>query len=162
MAVLARLATTLARADLALDDDRPRAVHDPGAKERKEREDRRGRVAPGAGDAPRAPDLLPVELGDAVGPAIEKARPRVRRSVPAVVVRGIAKPVVAREIDEQRGAVLELVRTVRAVGKREKEDIAAAHILVMDEGEARALAEIRVRRAYRLAPERLAPPHDVI
>src|SRR5207237_5214048 len=59
VAVLARLAPAFARADLALDHHRARAVNDIRLKERKEREDRSGRVATGAGDPFRALDRRP-------------------------------------------------------------------------------------------------------
>ena len=96
VAVLAGLASTLARTHLALDNDGPCAVDDAGAEQRVEREDRRGRVAARAGDPLRGPDLGSVELGNPIGPTIEHRRPRVGRVIPAVVVRRIAEAVVAR------------------------------------------------------------------
>src|SRR5438093_668980 len=162
MAVLARLAPAFARADLALDDDRPASVDDVGSEQWKEREDRRGRIAARAGDALRVADVGPVELGDAVGPALERRRPRVWRAVPAVVCRGVMQTVIAGQIDEDRGAVLELVRAVRAVRQREKEDVAPAHVLVVHEREVRALAEVRVRGAHRLPGKRFAAGDDLV
>src|SRR5207247_6254900 len=84
--VLGGLTTTLARADLALHRDRPRAVDDAGGEEREQCEDRRGRIASRAGHARRALDLVAVELRDAIGPLRERLGMRVRLLVPALVV----------------------------------------------------------------------------
>src|SRR5438105_15107246 len=100
VAVLTRLSPALARTDLALDDDGSAVVHHTGAEEWKQREDGRGRVAARARDARGAADLVPVELGDAVGPAVEECRPRVRRAIPAGVVCRVSPPMVARQIDQ--------------------------------------------------------------
>ena len=67
---------------------------------------------------------------------------------------------IAGQIDEDRGAILELVRAVRAVRQREKEDVALAHVLVVDEREARTLAQVRMRGADRLAGQRFAAGDD--
>ena len=162
VAILARLASALARADLALDNDGPRTVDHARPEERKERENRRGRIAARAGDPRRGADLIPVELRDAVCPSLKPRRPRVGRAVPAVVGRRIAQPVIARQIDQNRAAVLKLVRAMRAVRQREKEDVAFAHVLVVHEGKARAFAEVRVRGAHRLSGERLAAGDDLV
>src|SRR5438132_10094554 len=86
VAVLARFAPALARADLALDDDRPTSVHHAGTEERQERDDGRGRVAARASDPLAVSDLISVKLGHAVDPAVENGWPGMRRAVPAVVV----------------------------------------------------------------------------
>src|SRR3979409_1070188 len=90
-AALARLAPALARAHLALDHDGPVPIHHAGAEERKQRHDRGSRIAARAGDPLRGADLGPWELGNAVCPAVEDGRPRVRRAVPPVVVGRIAE-----------------------------------------------------------------------
>src|SRR3979411_3066182 len=108
VAGLPRPAPALARAHLALDHDGPVPVHHAGAEERKQRQDRGSRIAARAGDPLRGADLGPVQLGNAVRPAIEDARPGVRRVVPPVVVGRIAETVVAREVDKDAREILEL------------------------------------------------------
>src|SRR5438105_1159628 len=116
------------------------AIDDIRAEERQQREDRRGRVAAGAGDPCGALDLPPVKLRDAIDEAIEAVRTRMRRAVPAVVVGGVPQTVVARQIDEDAGPILELVRSMGAVWQGKEEHVAAAHVLVVDECEAGPLA----------------------
>src|SRR5256885_16088909 len=125
VAVLTRLSPALARTDLALDDDRSGAVHHTGTEEWKQREDRRGGVAARARDTRGATDLVPVELGDAVGPAVEECRPRVRRAIPAVVVCRVSQPTVARQVDQHRAAIFEFLRAMRSVRQREEQDLTA-------------------------------------
>src|SRR5438093_92476 len=159
--VLRRLAAALARADLAFHDDVARAVDDVGGEEREQGEDRRRRVAAGAGDPRRSFDLAAVHLGDAVDPLAERPRPRMRRAVPGLVVLGVAQAMVGREVDDELRALLELAGSVRTVGEREEEDVAAGHVLVAHELQVGALAQVRVRRGDRLASERLAPRDDL-
>src|SRR5438270_12079790 len=98
VAVLTRLSPALARTDLALDDEGSGAVHHTGTEEWKQREDRGGGVAARARDTRGATDLVPVELGDAVGSAVEERRRRVRRAIPAVVVCRVWPPMVGRQV----------------------------------------------------------------
>ncbi len=157
MRVLRRLAAALARADLAFDHDRTRAIDDVGGEERQQREDRSRRVAARAGQAPRALDAVPVKLGDAVHPAADGVRMWMRLAIPALVIGGVAESMVAREVDDQIGAPFELVGAVRTVRQAEEQHIAPLDVLVPDELQVRALPEVRMRRRDRLAGERLAP-----
>src|SRR5947207_14674055 len=162
VAVLARLPPALARTDLALDDDGSGAVHHTGAEEWKEARDRRGGLPPRPPDTRGATALVPVDLGDAIGPALEDCRARVRRAIPAVVVCRVSQPMVARQVDQHRGAIFEFVRAVRAVRQREEQDITATHVLVVDEREARSFPEVRVGRDDRLPGQRFASGDDLI
>src|SRR5205809_8047979 len=109
VAVLTRLPPALARTDLALDDDGSAVVHHTGAKEWKQREDGRGRVAARARDTRGATDLVPVELGDAVGPAVEQCRPRVRRAIATDVVCWVALACIDSMVDQNRSEDFVLV-----------------------------------------------------
>src|SRR3989441_6588479 len=159
--ILARLSAALAGADLALDDAGPRTVDDTGLEEREQREDRGRRVATGAGDPFRGLQVVAVKLRDAVHESVEAVGPRVGRAVPAVVVRRIAKAMVARKIDQHRRAIFELMGTVRSVREREEQHVALSDVLVVDERQARALAEVRVSRADRLARQGLTSGRDL-
>src|SRR3989441_8271767 len=119
--ILARLSAALAGADLALDDDGPRTVDDIGLEEREQREDRGRRVTTGARDPFRGLQLVAVKLRDAVHESVEAVGARVRRAVPAVVVRRIAKAMVARKIDQHRRAIFKLMGTGRSLRKREEQ-----------------------------------------
>ena len=68
---------------------------------------------------------------------------------------------VAREIDQHRRAIFELVRAVRSVREREEQHVTLSHVLVVDERETCALTEIRMSRAERLARQGLASGSDL-
>src|SRR5207237_6886559 len=69
---------------------------------------------------------------------------------------------VARQIDEDRGAILEFVGAVRAVRERQEQHVAATHVLVVDERETRSFPEVRVSRGQGLAGERFASGDDLV
>ena len=69
---------------------------------------------------------------------------------------------VARQVDENGGAILEFVGAMRAVRERQEQHVAASHVLVMDEREARSFPKIRVRRGNGLARERFASGDDLV
>jgi len=133
MRVLARLAATLARADLALHDDRTRGIDEPGARERQECQDRRRRVAPGARHELRRPDVVPVQLRDPVHGRAEQLRVRMVGFVPGAIDRRVAQPVIRREVHDQRAAGPELGEAMGAVRQREEHDIAADDVVVAHE-----------------------------
>ncbi len=159
--VFRRLSAALARSDLALDDHRPRAIDDVGGEQRQQSEDRRGRVASGSGHALGAADVVAMQLGNAVDPAAELARMRMRLAVPPLVVGGISESMVAREVDDQVGATFEFVGAMRAIRQAEEQHIAAPNVLVSDELQVRALSQVWVCRRDGLARERFAPRHDL-
>ena len=87
------LATGARDAALGIDHE---VADQPGARQRREREERRGRVAAGrADDRDRGVDqgceLGAVELGQAVDGLVEEVGPRVLEAVPARVVGGVAE-----------------------------------------------------------------------
>ena len=86
---------------------------------------------------------------------------RMWLAVPPLVVGGVAQAMVAGQVDDQGGTALEFVGAVRPIRQAEKEHVAARHILVVDELQIGALAQIRMRRRDRLARERLAAGDDL-
>src|SRR5688572_11657181 len=86
---------------------------------------------------------------------------RVRLAVPRLVVGPFAQTMVARQIDDQVSATLELGGAVRSVRKAEEEHIAPGHVLVPHELQVRALPQIWMRGRHRLAGERLATGDDL-
>ena len=102
----------------------------PGARERREREERGGRVAAGrADDGDRRVDerleLGAVELGQPVDRDVEEVGVRVLEAVPARVVGRVAEAEVGPEVDD-RGAGLDDARDDargRAVGEGEEDGV---------------------------------------
>ena len=86
---------------------------------------------------------------------------RVWALVPPLVVRRAPQPVVARKVDDDPGAVGELVVAVRAVRERQEEDVASADLLVRHEREVGPLAQIRMGDRDRLPRERRARRRDL-
>ena len=71
---VARLRAARRGADLGLHDERDRGVEQPGAGERREAEDRRGRETTPGSDQRRRRDLGTVHLGEAVHRRAEQIR----------------------------------------------------------------------------------------
>ena len=69
--------------------------------ERRQRQQRRGRVAAGVGDELRLADRLAVQLGQAVGCAVEQIGLTVG-PVPLLICRQVAEPEVGGEVDHLR------------------------------------------------------------
>src|SRR5207237_8620331 len=73
-----------------------------------------------------------------------------------------SRPMGSWTVERQRGWSLDSVRGGGAVRQREERDIAATHVLVMDEREARSFPEVRVGRDDRLPGQRFAAGDDLI
>ena len=76
----------------------------PGAGERREREQRRGRVAARVGDEVGAGDPLAVQLGQPVD-ALAEQLGRAVRAVPVLVDAAVAQPEVGRQVDDADAAL---------------------------------------------------------
>jgi len=158
---LAGLAPALARADLALHDDRPRRIDEARTRERQEGQERGRRVAARAGDELRRPDLVTMELRDPVHRRAEQLRMRMVAVVPLAVARRVTQPMIRRQIDDERSARPELREPVRAVGQRQEQDVAPGDLVVAHEVERRAFPEVRMGDRDRLPCQGLAARDDV-
>ena len=87
---------------LGVDHD-PVGRDQPGGDQRGQGQQGRRRVAAGHGHPGGAPQLLAVELGQAVRPGAELVGERVLRPVPGRVGTRVAQPEVGREVDDQPG-----------------------------------------------------------
>ncbi len=93
----------------------------PGARERREAEQRGRRVAAGVGDDAGAGDLLAVQLGQAIDGAGEQLGARVG-AVPLLVGRERGQAEVGAEVDDARAAVTQLADSRRGGGVRIGDD----------------------------------------
>ena len=83
-------------ARLGVDDD---VLDQPCARQRREREQRRGRIAAGVGDQRGAADLLAVQLGQPVDGLVEQLG-RLVLAVPPLVHRRVAQAEVGAQVDD--------------------------------------------------------------
>ena len=146
--VLLEAAAGAGDAGLGVDDD-VADVDLAARRERQQREQRRGRVAAGAGDEPRVADGGAVVLGEPVDRLGLKVHRLVLVAVPGLVGLGVAEPEVGRHVDELDLRVLrkhrpgDLLRG--AVGQAAEDGVDAAPVGVLDGGEARQLDEAEMR-----------------
>ena len=87
---------------LGVDHD-PFGGGQPGGDQRGQREQGGGRVAAGHGHPAGPAQLVPVQLGQAVGPAAELLRERMLGAVPDGIGARVAQPEVGRQVDDQAG-----------------------------------------------------------
>ena len=123
----ARSGSAFARARLDLDHD---GFHPAAGAERREREDRGGRVAPGAGDELRAAQRIAVQLGNAVDELGQQLRARVAAAVPGVVAGRLAQPEVRAQVDDAGREPAEVVDARRRlpVGQAQEEHVAGGEL----------------------------------
>ena len=147
-----RLAARARDAALGVDHE---VLDQARARERRERQERGGRVAAGrADDGDRRVDerleLGPVELGQAVDRDVEEVGVRVLEAVPARVVGGVAEAEVGPEVDD-RGAGLDDPGDDgrgRAVGQGEEDGVDVRERGVDDQA---GVGEVRVDAVERVA-----------
>ena len=119
-------------------------VHQSLFEKRVDAEDRGGGVAAGAGDEAGSPDLLPVQLGDAVHELRHEVRARVRLAVPTFVLAGIVQPEVRAQVHQLRRQPLERLDALHglAMGQTQEQHIARLQLIHLAELELGALAQV--------------------
>ena len=117
----------------------------PAGEKRREREQRRRRIAARIGHEPRALDGRPLELGEAVREALGHP---VRFRIPARAHGLVAQPEGAGQIDDADAGVDQRRRQLRGrlVGQREKHDVGLARERVGIERRDGAVPDVRERR----------------
>ena len=132
-------------------------VHESLLEEGVNAENRRGGVAPGAGDEARSPYLFTVQLGDAVYEVLHEIRPRVCSAVPALVLVRIVETKVGAQVDQLRRQRLERLDAFHglAVGQAEEQQVARLQLVHAAKPELRPLAQVGMGLEHELAGEAL-------
>src|SRR5579883_230142 len=138
---------------LTFEDQRDRAIDDPGAVERRQSQNSGRRHAAGPADQRGLGQFFAVQLGQAVDGLGQQLRRFMCMPIPALVQRGGAQPEIARQIDNARCQATVALNRLRRSSMRQaqKQQIARFQVIWMTVTQGCKLAQIGMRAMDKMS-----------